>query len=95
MLEVNHLTVQYPLGGSYHIAHGVSNAMLLAQVMEYNEDACIDGYCQIADTLGVDASLSKRSVPRRSRSVSARSCMRLRSRRIFQLTTSAAMILTA
>ena len=28
--------LSYPLGGKYHIAHGVSNAMLLIPVMKYN-----------------------------------------------------------
>ena len=32
--------LSYPLGGRYHIAHGVSNAILLAPVMRYNEPAC-------------------------------------------------------
>lgn len=29
--------LSYPLGGKYHIAHGVSNAMLLTPVMKFNE----------------------------------------------------------
>ena len=32
--------LSYPLGGRYHMAHGVSNAILLAQVMAFNKDAC-------------------------------------------------------
>ena len=32
--------LSYPLGGKYHIAHGVSNAILLAPVMRFNEPAC-------------------------------------------------------
>lgn len=28
--------LSYPLGGKYHIAHGVSNAILLAPVMRFN-----------------------------------------------------------
>ena len=32
--------LSYPLGGKYHIAHGVSNAILFAHVMEFNKDAC-------------------------------------------------------
>ena len=32
--------LSYPLGGKYHIAHGVSNAILLAPVMRFNECAC-------------------------------------------------------
>lgn len=32
--------LSYPLGGKYHIAHGVSNAMLLLPVMRFNAPAC-------------------------------------------------------
>ena len=32
--------LSYPLGGRYHIPHGVSNAILLAPVMRFNEPAC-------------------------------------------------------
>ncbi len=32
--------LSYPLGGKYHIAHGVSNAILLAPVMRFNEPFC-------------------------------------------------------
>ena len=31
--------LSYPLGGKYHVAHGVSNAMLLGPVMKFNEPA--------------------------------------------------------
>lgn len=34
--------LSYPLGGKYHIPHGVSNAMLLVPVMRFNQPACID-----------------------------------------------------
>jgi alcohol dehydrogenase class IV len=40
----------YPLGGRYHIAHGVSNAILFAQVMAFNRDACegrLAGLCDV------------------------------------------------
>lgn len=32
--------LSYPLGGKYHIPHGVSNAMLLVPVMKFNQQAC-------------------------------------------------------
>lgn len=32
--------LSYPLGGKYHIAHGVSNAILLVPVMRFNEPVC-------------------------------------------------------
>lgn len=32
--------LSYPLGGKYHIPHGVSNAILLTPVMKFNEPAC-------------------------------------------------------
>lgn len=34
--------LSYPLGGKYHIAHGVSNAILLVPVMRFNEPAIRD-----------------------------------------------------
>lgn len=32
--------LSYPLGGKYHIPHGVSNAMMLVPVMKFNEPLC-------------------------------------------------------
>ncbi|MBC5996529.1 iron-containing alcohol dehydrogenase [Romboutsia ilealis] len=32
--------LSYPLGGKYHIPHGVSNAMMLVPVMKFNEPVC-------------------------------------------------------
>ncbi|POP33782.1 alcohol dehydrogenase [Lactonifactor longoviformis] len=32
--------LSYPLGGRFHIPHGVSNAVLFAHVMKMNKDAC-------------------------------------------------------
>lgn len=41
--------LSYPLGGKYHIAHGVSNAILLAPVMRFNEPACRDKFAEVYD----------------------------------------------
>lgn len=52
--------LSYPLGGKYHIAHGVSNAILFAHVMEFNKDACKDRLAALCD--GVFPELAARSV---------------------------------
>ncbi len=39
----------YPLGGKYHIAHGISNAILFAHVMEYNREACEKELAELCD----------------------------------------------
>lgn len=41
--------LSYPLGGRYHIAHGVSNAILFAHVMEFNKDACSRRLASLCD----------------------------------------------
>lgn len=38
----------YPLGGRFHMAHGVSNALLLPYVMEFNKIACLEKFKVIA-----------------------------------------------
>ncbi|MDF1824806.1 MAG: iron-containing alcohol dehydrogenase [Verrucomicrobiales bacterium] len=38
----------YPLGGRYNIAHGVSNALLLPFVMEWNKLCCLERFRDIA-----------------------------------------------
>ncbi|NBB10413.1 iron-containing alcohol dehydrogenase [Pseudomonas sp. SLFW] len=43
----------YPLGGRYNIAHGVSNALLLPYVMEWNKMACVERFRDIAEAMGV------------------------------------------
>lgn len=41
--------LSYPLGGKYHIPHGVSNAVLFAPVMEVNMGACVDRLSELCD----------------------------------------------
>ena len=43
--------LSYPLGGKYHIAHGVSNAILFAHVMAFNKDACADRLALLCDAV--------------------------------------------
>lgn len=42
----------YPLGGTYHIPHGVSNSVLLPFVMTFNMPACTEKYAEIAHIIG-------------------------------------------
>lgn len=41
--------LSYPLGGKYHIPHGVSNAMMLTPVMKFNEPACRELFAKAYD----------------------------------------------
>ncbi|KAB1083513.1 iron-containing alcohol dehydrogenase [Neorhizobium galegae] len=43
----------YPLGGHYHIPHGLSNALMLGPVLRYNAQAAAPLYAELADVLGV------------------------------------------
>jgi len=45
----------YPLGGEFKIAHGVSNALLLQHVMEFNLPAAWGRYAEVAEHMGVEA----------------------------------------
>lgn len=44
----------YPLGGEFHVAHGVSNAVLLPHVLEFNLPAAPQRYAAIAVALGAE-----------------------------------------
>lgn len=46
--------LSYPLGGSFRIPHGVSNAILLPYVIRFNIDAIHDCLPDIAGALGID-----------------------------------------
>ena len=41
------------LGGKYDTAHGVCNAVVLPEVMEYNMDYCRERYARIASAMGI------------------------------------------
>lgn len=43
----------YPLGGEYHIPHGVANAMLLPYVLDVNMVACLDRLARLGDAMGM------------------------------------------
>jgi len=42
----------YPLGGFFHVPHGLSNALVLTEVMKYNQPKADDWYAEIARDLG-------------------------------------------
>lgn len=46
--------LSYPLGGKFHIAHGVSNALLAPAVLKFNCPAAPGRYADIAQALGVE-----------------------------------------
>ena len=46
--------LSYPLGSMFHLAHGLSNALLLPYVMEYNIPANTKKYADVAIALGCE-----------------------------------------
>lgn len=42
----------YPLGGEFHVAHGVANSLLLPHVMRFNIEAAPERYAAIGHALG-------------------------------------------
>ena len=46
--------LSYPLGGEFHITHGLSNAVLLPYVMKYNIETAADKYAEVAVVLGAE-----------------------------------------
>lgn len=59
--------LSYPLGGKYHIAHGVSNAILFAHVMKMNKEACVQQLAELCD--GVWPELSANDIEKRAQYV--------------------------
>ena len=45
--------LSYPLGGEFHIPHGLSNAILLPSVMRFNTPACPEHYAQVSVAFGL------------------------------------------
>jgi alcohol dehydrogenase class IV len=45
----------YPLGGEFHIAHGVANGLLLPHVLRFNTEASPERYAEVARALGAEA----------------------------------------
>jgi alcohol dehydrogenase class IV len=56
--------LSYPLGGEYHIPHGLANAILLPAVFEFNAPADLKKHAQIAAAMGVGSSLTETSMIR-------------------------------
>ncbi|WP_367340713.1 iron-containing alcohol dehydrogenase [Aminivibrio sp.] len=59
--------LSYPLGGRYRIPHGISNAILLPWVMEFNRDTVTDRFTEVASAMGIppgadDGETSKKTV---------------------------------
>ncbi|MBN9115417.1 MAG: iron-containing alcohol dehydrogenase [Pandoraea sp.] len=41
----------YPIGGIFHVAHGLSNALVLSHVMRFNAPAASQHYAELADVI--------------------------------------------
>jgi alcohol dehydrogenase class IV len=46
--------LSYPLGSEFHVAHGLSNALLLPHVMEFNLPVAVERYARVAGILGIE-----------------------------------------
>lgn len=44
----------YPLGGHFHISHGLSNSLVLPHVLRFNLDVAEKEYAELAPTIGVE-----------------------------------------
>jgi len=53
--------LSYPLGGRFHVAHGVSNAVLLPHVLRFNCSAAPERYAEISEALGIAGNGSPQS----------------------------------
>ena len=56
--------ISYPLGGKYHISHGLANAILLPEVMEFNMSANVQKHAKIALAAGVEEKESEEETAR-------------------------------
>lgn len=50
--------LSYPIGGEYHISHGLSNAILLPSVMRFNMSANVKKYAEVALACGVEPGMN-------------------------------------
>jgi alcohol dehydrogenase class IV len=57
--------LSYPLGGRFHVAHGISNAVLLPPVLEFNLSQAPERYADVAVALGVERNGSATSTAQR------------------------------
>jgi alcohol dehydrogenase len=57
--------LSYPLGGQFHVAHGVSNAVLLPPVLRFNLPQAINRYADVALALGVEPGKSAKATAER------------------------------
>jgi alcohol dehydrogenase class IV len=57
--------LSYPLGGEFHVAHGVANAVLLPHVLEFNLPAAPKRYAEVAIALGAQGGGTDEDVAQR------------------------------
>ncbi|WP_114748484.1 iron-containing alcohol dehydrogenase [Pleomorphovibrio marinus] len=57
--------LSYPLGGKYHVPHGLANAVLLPEVMAFNLPSSMDKYAKVALAMGVEEGDSVSETARR------------------------------
>jgi alcohol dehydrogenase class IV len=44
--------LSYPIGGTFHVPHGVANTLMLPWVMEYNMVACLKWFTEVGQAMG-------------------------------------------